>query len=48
MSYSPARIEDNAKLETDENSAPKNLNADAPVPGWFGSDTDAEAANRLV
>ena len=48
MSYSPARIDENAKLETDENSSPKNLNADAPVPGWFASDTDAEAANRLV
>ena len=51
MSYSPARIEENAKFETDENGSPKNLKADAPVPGWFASsdtETDAETANRLV
>ncbi|MEP6827706.1 MAG: hypothetical protein ABJA10_06500 [Aestuariivirga sp.] len=48
MSYSPARLDENAKLETDENGLPKNLNADGPVPGWFASDTDAETANRLV
>ena len=48
MSYSPARIEENAKLESDENSAPKNLHAEAPVPSWFASETDEEAADRLV
>ena len=48
MSYSPARIDENAKPESEDGLVASPTKSDSPVPSWFASDTDSEAADRLV
>lgn len=48
MSYSPARIEENSKPERSEDAVASTQKMEGSVPSWFASETDAEAAERLV
>ena len=52
MSYSPARIEENAKPEIDESKpvldANLEANLEAPVPSWFAVENKAEVSDHLV
>ncbi len=48
MSYSPARIEENAKPETADAATVSHDKLEAPVPSWFAFENDAEVSDHLV
>ena len=48
MSYSPARIEENAKPETADAETVSHAKSEAPVPSWFAFENDAEVSDHLV
>ena len=48
MSYSPARIEDNAKPEVADIEKDGQDKLDAPEPGWFAVGNDTDVSDHLV
>ena len=48
MSYSPARIDENAKNENSDAETVLHDKLDAPVPSWFAFENDAEVSDHLV